>query len=412
MELRVVEQTSANSSTKYCCPNCSGNTVLAFYKVDNVPVHSVLLLNSRDEAINYPKGKIELGFCKSCGFISNTAFNPEVHEYYSEYESSQAFSPTFNSFSKKLAELLISRHSLNEKEIIEIGCGQGEFLKLICGLGKNRGIGFDPAYNESRSSEVNIDSNGFNADVSIIKDFYSEKYSDYHADFICCKMTLEHIQDTASFVSSIRRSITNNSDTGVFFQIPEASRVLDEIAFWDIYYEHCSYFSPVSLAKLFKNNGFDITNLGTDYEDQYLMIEALPGQGEIQFKFNEDEQLSQMSAKVDYFVKNYPRKLDEWNGTLNDIKEKGLKSVVWGSSSKGVAFLTTLDAGHDEIEYVVDINPYRQGSFMAGTGQEIVSPEFLKEYKPDLIIVMNPIYTNEIKKGLVELQLSPDVITV
>jgi hypothetical protein len=52
---------------------------------------------------------------------------------------------------------------------------------------------------------------------------------------------------------------------------------------------------------------------------------------------------------------------------------------------------------HNEIQYVVDINPRKHGKFVTGTGQEIVPPEFLKEYQPDCVIIMNPIYAQEIK---------------
>jgi hypothetical protein len=85
--------------------------------------------------------------------------------------------------------------------------------------------------------------------------------------------------------------------------------------------------------------------------------------------------------------------------------------VVWGSGSKGVAFLTALDLDK-EIEYVVDINPYRQGKFMAGTGQQIVGPSFLAEYKPDVAIAMNPIYESEIQSDLRRMGLSTVVRSV
>ena len=405
MIIKESGKSATENSICYSCPNCGDKGVNVFYQVKNVPVHSVLLFSSRDMAINYPKGDIELGFCKSCGFISNTVFDPSAHEYFSQYESSQAFSSTFNSFSKNLAELLIKRHNLWHRDIIEIGCGQGEFLKLLCKLGNNIGIGFDPAYNESRSS------NGEYGDITFVKDFYSEKYKNFKADFICCKMTLEHIHNTTDFIRTVRRAIGNNN-TAVFFQIPEASRILDETAFWDIYYEHCSYFSPVSLAKLFQNNGFDVRDLWTGYDDQYLMIESVPGNGEICIDIDHDEQLYQLGKKVGDFTKNYPGKIEEWKNKLRDLSDKRLKTVVWGSSSKGVAFLTTLGFGCDQIEYVVDINPFRQGSFMAGTGQEIVSPEFLKHYKPDLVVVMNPIYNQEIENRLKDLGLSPEMISV
>jgi len=76
---------------------------------------------------------------------------------------------------------------------------------------------------------------------------------------------------------------------------------------------------------------------------------------------------------------------------LEQIKGKGQRAVVWGAGSKGVTFLNVLNI-QDQIEYVVDINLRKQGMYIAGTGQQIVPPEFLRNYQPDVVIVMNLIY--------------------
>jgi C-methyltransferase C-terminal domain len=55
----------------------------------------------------------------------------------------------------------------------------------------------------------------------------------------------------------------------------------------------------------------------------------------------------------------------------------------------------------------VDINPHKHGRFMPGTGQEIVAPEFLVGYGPTDVLVMNPIYTEEIRQNLARLGLAP-----
>ena len=170
---------------KIDCPSCGSQGLQVFYEVRQVPVHSVLLMSSRDMAVNYRKGDISLGFCRACSFVSNTAFDATVHEYSSKYEETQGFSPTFNVFHQELAQTLINEYFLRGKTIIEIGCGKGDFLNLICELGDNEGIGFDPAYLSER------DSGAGNAKVRFIQDFYSEKYSSYESDFVCCKMTLE-----------------------------------------------------------------------------------------------------------------------------------------------------------------------------------------------------------------------------
>jgi len=385
---------------KNSCPSCSSSSIKIFYEVANVPVHSVLLLETKEKAINYPKKDIKLGFCQKCGFIYNTVFDPKVHEYSSKYEATQSFSPTFNTFARSLVNNLIKRYDLHNKDMIEIGCGNGEFLTLLCELGNNRGIGFDPVFQEDRSSSKK--------NISFIKDFYSKKYSNYKADFICCKMTLEHISNVFEFVSTVRKSI-GNKNTIVFFQIPEVRRILREIAFWDIYYEHCSYFSLGSLARLFRKCNFDILDLWTDYDDQYLMITAKPGSGNSTLAHEND--IEALRKDVTYFAENSHKIINKWKQKIQDLKSQKKRIVVWGSSSKGVAFLTTLNI-QDEIEYVVDINPHKKGYYMAGAGQKIVTPDFLKDYKPDVVILMNPIYKEEIKTMLNKIDLNPEIITV
>jgi SAM-dependent methyltransferase len=259
--------------TNYNCPSCDAVGMSIFYELQSVPLHSVLLLSTRQKALDYPTGDIALGFCPICGFISNVAFDSSLQEYSSGYEATQAFSPTFSAFAHRLAERLIDQYDLRGKDIIEIGCGQGEFLTMLCELGGNRGVGFDPAYVGPRT-----ESQAQNR-ITFIKDFYSERYADYRGDFVCCKMTLEHIQRPADFVSTVRRSLGDQSDTIVFFQVPDVLRILRERAFWDIYYEHCSYFSLGSLARLFRKCGFDVIRLAKEYDGQYLMIEARPGDG-------------------------------------------------------------------------------------------------------------------------------------
>ena len=81
-------------------------------------------------------------------------------------------------------------------------------------------------------------------------------------------------------------------------------------------------------------------------------------------------------------------------------------------SSKGVAFLTTLGQSLDDIAYAVDINPIKTGTFMAGTGQEIVAPAFLKAYQPDVVIIMNPVYRDEISRDLQVMGLAPEIRTL
>ncbi len=391
-----------NRTTASPCPACGEMHVSIFYEAEDVPIHSVLLMETRERALTYPKGRIRLGFCASCGFITNTAFDPTLHEYSSRYEETQSFSPTFNEFHHALAQRLVERYDVRGKDIIEIGCGKGEFLQLLCTLGNNRGIGVDPAYVPER--------NPANERVQFINDLYSEKYAHLKGDFIVCKMTLEHIQPVYEFVSMVRRSIGAKTAATIFFQVPNVTYILRDVAFWDVYYEHCSYFSQGSLARLFRRCGFDVLALSTEYDDQYLTIEARPAEQRSNAHLAEEEDLAELKRLVRHFATCYPDKLRWWKERFMRLVDERKKIVLWGAGSKGVAFLTALHITHEMMPYAVDINPYKHGTFLAGSGQEIVAPAFLAEYRPDTILIMNPIYEPEIRQSLSAMGVACEVM--
>lgn len=386
------------------CPNCGIGELAPFYRVERAPAHSVLLMPTREIAVEFPRADIDLGVCAGCGFISNAIFNPSLHAYSADYEETQGFSATFREFHRNLALSVIQKFDLHGKRIIEIGCGKGEFLALLTELGNNRGIGFDPAFVAARNPAK------ASCDIQFIADFYSEKYADEKADFICCKMTLEHIWNTEEFVSTIRRSV-GDRDCIVFFQVPDMSRVLRDLAFWDIYYEHCSYFTARSLRRLFERCGFEVLETATEYDDQYLTITAKPAKMMGQPSRAQRPEIELLLAETRKFSARCQESISAWRSYLNGFREAQKKVVIWGSGSKGVAYLTALgDAA--QIEYVVDINPHRQGKFMAGTGQEIVAPEFLENYRPDVAIAMNAIYKPEIQKDLDRMGLATTLLAV
>jgi hypothetical protein len=385
------------------CYNCGVQQMSIFYEVESIPVHSCLLMPSHTEAVSYPKRDLRLGFCQACGFIQNTVFDPAVHEYSTKYEETQAFSPRFNRFAEDLVRRLIERYDLRGKDVLEIGCGKGEFLVQLCEMGENRGIGIDPGYIPERTTSTAA------AWIRFIQDFYSEKYAYLTADFVCCRHTLEHIQPTRQFVQMVRNAIGDRRETIVFFEVPDVARILKEQVFMDIYYEHCSYFSLGSLARLFRSCGFEVLDLAKDFDDQYLLIEARPSSGPAEQFFPCEDDLEELAHDVKLFEESYARHLEQWQNKLQQIAERGQRAVLWGAGSKAVAFCTTLGV-NGEIEYLIDVNPHKHNKFLPGTGHKVVSPQFLKEYRPDVVIAMNPIYCDEIRGDLTQMGITAELI--
>jgi hypothetical protein len=381
--------------SSHVCPSCGGRAERPFYEVAGVPVHQVKLVRTRDEALGCARGDLRLCFCPRCGFVWNAAFDPARMRYEEDYESTQAVSPTFNAFHERLARDVIARFDLRGKQVVELGCGQGEFVTMLAELGDNEGYGFDQVVRDP----------GRRGRVTFVKDLYAEPYRHLRPDFVCCKMTLEHVHDTGDMLRSVRRTIGDRPETVVLFMIPEVTRILKLRAFWDIYYEHCSYWSPGSLARAFRTAGFDPIDVWTDYDDQYVLIAARPGTGASPLLARE-EPPSALAAAVESFAAAVAADRARWRASLERLHRAGQRIVLWGGGSKAVAFLTTLDLT-DEIAYAVDVNPRRHGTFIAGTGQQIVAPEFLAEYRPDVVLVMSPIYLPEISTALARLGLPP-----
>jgi SAM-dependent methyltransferase len=387
------------------CPVCDSQEISYVVEIREVPVHCNLLYRTHEEALCAPKADIRLGFCRSCGHAYNFAFNPERVDYTKSYENSLYYSARFRKHAKSLAAGLVERYKLYDKDIIEIGCGSADFLKLLCAFGGNRGVGFDPSLAGGRATSESDGS------VIFIRDFYSERYADYKADLVCCLHVLEHIQFPRDFLCTVRRSVLNRPDAVVFFEVPNVMFTLRDLGIWDLIYEHPSYFSIDSLAQVFRASGFGVSRVTETYAGQFLDIEAAPesnhsAPGEI----NEDHILD-IGRHVVVFARKHKEKLEVWQKELQRIGLANQRVVVWGAGSKGVTFLNTLKV-QEEVDFLVDLNPHKQGMYVPGTGQRIMPPEFLREYRPDMVIVMNPIYLEEIQGLMKQLNVYSECVSV
>lgn len=377
------------------CPSCGTADPEVFHTQAGVPTNSCLLLETREAARSYPTGRLDLAACGACGFVANLAFDPALTTYSSAYEETQGFSPRFRAFAHDLAERWVERYDLRGRTVLEIGCGKGEFLAEMCELGVGHGIGVDPSYRPERLESRAADR----------MTFYRETYEAHHgalaADAVVCRHTLEHIGDVRAFMGTVRRALGDRHDVPVLFELPDAWRVLAEHAFWDVYYEHCSYFTAGSLARLFRQEGFRVLDLELVFDDQYLLIEALPDDVPAPgAPLALEEDPAAVVAEARAYATRHAADIAERRATHRAWDADGRTAVVWGAGSKGVAYLTTLGDDAGLVAAAVDINPHKQGMFMAGTGHRIVAPEELVQLRPDLAVVMNPIYAQEIQQSL------------
>jgi hypothetical protein len=369
------------------CPVCGSGLVRKVLEIKGVPVYCNVLLRTREEALRVPKGDISLAHCNCCGHVFNAAFDADLLEYTPDYENSLHWSPRFQQYAEDLAADLISRYDLRGKRIIEIACGKGDFLKLLCQPEGNRGVGFDP------SSEIE----GQDGNVTFVRDYFGRNEESWQADFVCCRHALEHISQPTAFLQGIKEIIGPFGSSALFFEVPNGLYTFRDMGIWDLIYEHCSYFWAGSLRRAFDLASLRVTRLGVAFDEQFLAIEAYPDPQEQAAL--EISGLTEMERDIDLFEKRYRQKTLEWRGRLGELRSKGFRVAVWGAGSKGVTFLNVLRSA-GMVDFVVDVNPRKKGRFVPGSAQEVISPVQLAEVRPDVIIVMNSIYREEISRTI------------
>jgi hypothetical protein len=238
--------------------------------------------------------------------------------------------------------------------------------------------------------------------VKIVREHYSERHAQHQADLIIARHVLEHIPDPVDFLARLRRVIGPRRQTALFFEVPNILPTLIDILPWDLIYEHCSSFSAGTLARTFAQAGFDVVGTEEAYARQFLSIDAVPSltaHGKMPSSLRD---LTEIGDRVSRFAAICPERIAERKKKIQALARAGKKVVIWGAGARGISYLNIL-ALEEEIEYIVDINPRKHGTYVPGTGQRIVPPTFLREYRPDLVIVMNPNYTLEVAGDLEKL---------
>ena len=389
-------QASANAAG--ACPVCGFEGRRVFFEASGVPVHVGLQWPSVEAARACPRGDIRLVRCERCGFIANAAFDPELMAYAGQYENALHHSPLFREYADALAQRLVDQYELHGRDLVEIGCGDGQFLQLLVRLGKNRGHGFDPSLPDDIEDGATV------AGATLHRRVFDERDRNQPADFICCRQVLEHIDDPVGFMRGIHDIIGGRRETVVFFEVPDFAFALRNLSMWDIIYEHCSYFGPHALTQTFERAGFEKLDLRSYYGGTFIGIEARPAAA------GDAEATSSDSVDAaEDFAQAWPAKLDGWKKTLDAVRSSGRPAVLWGAGARGVSFLNMTGA-EDAIAGVVDLNPRKHGKHMAGTGHAIIPPDRLRDLQPGTVILTNPMYRDEISAQLDELGVAAEIL--
>lgn len=346
------------------CPLCNKEHFNTVYEVNGIPAFQNKVYSSIEASKAAITANIKLSQCNNCGFVFNSTFDNSLMNYDKNYQNEQSYSLCFKDHLNSVTQLLVKNGFLT-KNLIEVGCGKGYFLEQLTNAGFNV-TGFDPAYEGSNKN--------------IIKEYFSDEFSDLNGDLIILRHVLEHIHQPLEFLHNVARSVNYNAK--VYIEVPDLQWVLENQAYWDIFYEHCNYFNTETLGGLFRNS-----ECGSLFGGQYIYILA-----------DLNELNSQSASKQADLTKKFLAL------TANLIAHKNFISkhsnlVLWGAGAKGATFANLIDPSNKHIVFIVDINPKKQNRFIAKSCHPILSADNLSTKSDHKIIVMNDNYFNEIKRA-------------
>lgn len=355
-----------------------------------MPVHSSVAVDSRAEAVAIARGALSVVLCTSCGSMTNRAFAPHDLARSARYEDSQAFSPTFRTYAGGLARRWVEAWRLEGRTVVEIGAGRGDFSRLLAEAGAGRVVAMDPTVDPRRFGLAH-------ERVTLLAEEFDHTSRLPDVDAVAMRHVLEHVDDPGALLRALRTALADRPDVPVLVELPEAGRILAEGAFWDVYHEHSNYLVREVAVELFESAGFVVESATLAYGDQYLLVEALPT-GRPRPMRPAARTVAQLGEAAERFR---TRSRAEVERLVAEVSRHATGRVaLWGAGSKGTAFLHAIGPAADDVDVVVDVNPFLAGRFVAGTGHPIVAPDSLRDAPADLVVVMNPVYADEIRREL------------
>jgi 2-polyprenyl-3-methyl-5-hydroxy-6-metoxy-1,4-benzoquinol methylase len=342
--------------------------------------------------------------CESCFLVQLEEFQ-SPSEIFGDYAYFSSYSESWLRHARDYSLETIERFGIDAKwQVVEIASNDGYLLRNF----KEAGIpvlGIEPAENVAKvAQQAGI--------PSVVKFFGTQTASGLvgqgvHADLLIGNNVLAHVPDLNDFVGGLKILLSQRGL--ITMEFPHLLRLMRENQFDTIYHEHFSYFSFITVERVFAEHGltiFDVKELPTHGGSLRIYachnngpvhsvtenVAQLRGEEELQ-GFNQLETYSSFGEQV----KETKRKLLEF---LIDAKRRGKSVVGYGAPAKGNTLLNYCGIRADFIDYTVDLSPHKQGLYLPGTRIPIHAPDKIRETRPDYVLILPWNLRDEIMKQM------------
>jgi SAM-dependent methyltransferase len=374
------------------CRFCNNELSIPLIDLFNSPASNSFLTK---EQLNEPETyfPLKVFICTDCFLVQIDEYKKSDSIFNNEYVYFSSYSKSWLDHAKRYTEIMRKKFLLHAgSQVIEVASNDGYLLQY---------------FHQDGIPVMGIEPSGNTADVAIEKgiptvvDFFGTKLAEKLrsegklADLLLGNNVLAHVPDIADFVKGLKTIL--RADGVITMEFPHLIELIKNNQFDTIYHEHFSYLSFFTVSRIFESFGLEMFD-----------VEKLPTHGgslRIYAKHKED-----LTKEISGSVKELIEEELEWgvnnidvyrgfqesalNAKLNlirfltDCRQKNMKVVAYGAAAKGNTLLNYCGVKNDLIEAVVDLNPHKQGKYLPGSHIPVKQVEWLKESKPDYILIL------------------------
>ena len=373
------------------CRICATSLRHSFADLGMSPISNAFLTS---DALNRqePFYPLQAYVCANCFLVQLEEFEPPEKIFSDNYAYFSSYSDSWLDHARRYVDATSERFRLgSQSRVVEIASNDGYLLQYFVALGVPV-LGIEPARNVAAVAEKK--------GVRTLLKFFGRKTAQElvsqgeRADLLLGNNVLAHVPDVNDFVAGLK--ILLSSDGVVTMEFPHLLRLMNGNQFDTIYHEHFSYFSLLTVIRLFGAHGlkiFDVERLSTHGGSLRIYAchdEASFGAEPSVRKILAEEHAEGLAQVATYEkfaegVKEAKRALLTF---LIGAKRAGKSIAAYGAPAKGNTLLNYCGVRTDLIDYTVDRSPHKQGQFLPGTHIPIHAPDQLRKTKPDYVLIL------------------------
>jgi hypothetical protein len=321
---------------------------------------------------------LKVFICHACYLVQL----PEVQtpeEIFSDYAYFSSYSDTWLSHSEAFAKAMVSRFGIDPGwHVVEIASNDGYLLRFFKGK-KIPVLGIEPARNVAKAA--------IESGIPTVTEFFGVRTANSlaaegkKADLLIGNNVLAHVPEINDFVEGMK--VLLNSRGVITMEFPHLLRLIEGKQFDTIYHEHFSYFSFLTVEKIFGKHGLVLFD-----------VEEIPTHGKLLSpRVHELRNREVETGMTDIrWYQSYRTKVAESRRSILEfiirIRKEGRSIVGYGAPAKGNTLLNYCGLRTDFIEYTVDRSLHKQGLFLPGTHIPIFHPDKVRETRPDYLLIL------------------------